>query len=425
MIKSVKRLLIFSLFVGFFSLVISLLGGEFIVRHLDPQPTFEQSLKEGLSIFASSEIVPFTVASSQNSIHLGYTREFNHKVATNSLGLRGARELEKQKPEGTFRILVIGDSMTFGWGVEDDETFSSVLERNLKAAAAKAGIQKKFEVINAGFNGGFTIDGFYSWLVNKGFKMKPDLVLVSFFPYNDVSDLLEMEWKKTDDLGLPTAVTSVDTMVKRGRLARRHPTEWKYVIPGIRNSHLFMLLGSALEKYSPAAVELIKKPLGVVSGKPRATREEIDKCIYDLECNSQLVAAKDKIWRLFDGIKVRAEQNGIRAEALILPSPDQTKPLAGFEIAERTKRQNSAQPQLETKSRLADMGVQVIDPLSSLSSQTGDQFFYGRDGHLNPKGHRKVAEVLFRYLLKKGEPLGFETDDQYVDLLINSGVLKF
>lgn len=420
-----KRFLIFSLMVGFFSMAISLLGGEFIVRHLDPQPTFEQSLKEGLSIFASSEIVPFTVAPSQNSIHLGYTREFNHKVATNSLGLRGARELEKQKPEGTFRILVIGDSMTFGWGVEDDETFSSVLERNLNAVAAKAGIQKKFEVINAGFNGGFTIDGIYSWLVNKGFKMKPDLVVVSFFPYNDVSDLLEMEWEKTDDLGLPTAVTSVDTMVKRGRLARRHPTEWKYVIPGIRNSHLFMLLGSALEKYSPAAVELIKKPLGVVSGKPRVTREEIDKCIYDLECSGQLAEAKDKIWRLFDGIKVRAAQNGAIAEVLILAAPEQTKPLAGFEIGERTKRLNSAQPQLEIKNRLAEMGINVIDPLPDLSNQPSDKYFYGRDGHLNVKGHGRVAETLFRNLLKESQLLGFETDDQYVDLLTNTGVLKF
>jgi hypothetical protein len=96
----VKEFLVFSVAVGIFSLVISLLGGEFIVRHLDPQPTFEQSLKEGLSIFAPSDIVPFTVAPSQNSVHLGYTREFNHKVTTNSLGFRGAREVEKKKPEG-------------------------------------------------------------------------------------------------------------------------------------------------------------------------------------------------------------------------------------------------------------------------------------------------------------------------------------
>ena len=153
-----------------------------------------KSLKEGLSIFSPSNIVPFTVAQNQNSVHLGYTREFNHKVATNSLGFRGVKEIEKQKPEGTYRILVIGDSMTFGWGVEDNETFSSILERNLNAAVAEIGAKNKFEVINAGFSGGFTLDGFYSWLVNKGFELNPDLVLVSFFPYNDVSDLLEMEW---------------------------------------------------------------------------------------------------------------------------------------------------------------------------------------------------------------------------------------
>lgn len=391
-----RKFLVFSLAVGFFSVLISLLGGEFIVRHLDPQPTFEQSLKEGLSIFENSDIVPFTVAPNQNSVHLGYTREFNHKVATNSLGLRGAKEIDKQKQEGVYRILVVGDSMTFGWGVEDNETFSAVLERNLNAAAEEIGTNKKFEVINAGFMGGFTLDGFYSWLVNKGFQLEPDLTLVSFFPYNDVSDLLEMEWKKTDDLGLPTAVTSLDTTVKRGRLAKRHPTEWKYAIPVLRNSHLFMLLGSALEKYSPRTVELIKKPLGVASDKPRAAREEIDRCIYDLICKEKMADAKDRVWRLFEGMKFRADQNGAKLEVLILASPEQAKMLAGLKPVEKAKKLVNAQPQAEIRIKLTDKGIEVIDLLPELTDKAGEQYFFGRDGHLNVRGHGRAAEAIFK-----------------------------
>lgn len=417
-----KKFLIFSVAVGFFSVLISLLGGEFIVRHLDPQPTFEQSLKEGLSIFENSDIVPFTVAANQNSVHLGYTREFNHKVATNSLGLRGTKEIERQKPEGVYRILVIGDSMTFGWGVEDNETFSAVLERNLNAAAEETGIDKKFEVINAGFMGGFTLDGFYSWLVNKGFQLEPDLVLVSFFPYNDVSDLLEMEWKKTDDLGLPVAVTSLDTTVKRGRLAKRHPTEWKYAIPVLRNSHLFMLLGSALEKYSPQTVELIKKPLGVAPDRPRATREEIDRCLYGGECSQQLAAAEEKIWRLIEGVGLRGNQNNAQARVVVLPWPDQVKEAAGKE-AEEIK---NVRPQKEIKEMLDSKSVRMIDLLPALADNPSEKYFYGRDGHLNVRGHGRVAQAIFKYFMEDEAVRGeIKLTDVQLQDLTAKGILKF
>src|SRR5207248_1204367 len=48
-------------------------------------------------------------------------------VSINSLGFRG-REVAVPKPSGRFRIVVLGDSVTLGWGVGDDETFSSQLE---------------------------------------------------------------------------------------------------------------------------------------------------------------------------------------------------------------------------------------------------------------------------------------------------------
>jgi hypothetical protein len=256
--------------------------------------------------------------------------------------------------------------------------------------------------------------------VNEGFDLEPDLVMVSFFPYNDISDLLEMKWKKTDDLGLPTAVISLDTMVKRGRLAKRQPTEWKYAIPFLRNSHLFIMLGSTLEKYSPAAVEFIKKPLGVVSDKPRVSREEIDGCIYDLICKGNMAAAKDKVWRLFDGMKLRADQNGVKIEALMLASPDQVKKLAGLKLLEKTKALSTAQPQVEIKNQLTRSGIGTIDLLPELTDKSGEQYFFGRDGHLNVRGHGRVAEAIFRHL-----NLGINLTESQIQDLINKGILKF
>jgi hypothetical protein len=48
-------------------------------------------------------------------------------IAINSLGLRG-RDAAAEKPPGAFRILCLGDSYVFGWGVDDEESFPARLE---------------------------------------------------------------------------------------------------------------------------------------------------------------------------------------------------------------------------------------------------------------------------------------------------------
>ncbi|HEB53493.1 MAG TPA: hypothetical protein ENI87_09590, partial [bacterium] len=49
------------------------------------------------------------------------------RLRTNSLGLRGP-DVAVPKPPGTFRIVMLGDSVTFGWGVDDEVTFARRLE---------------------------------------------------------------------------------------------------------------------------------------------------------------------------------------------------------------------------------------------------------------------------------------------------------
>jgi len=54
----------------------------------------------------------------------------NPASPTNSFGLRSP-EVAVPKPAGTFRILSLGDSRTFGWGLADEATYSRRLERLL------------------------------------------------------------------------------------------------------------------------------------------------------------------------------------------------------------------------------------------------------------------------------------------------------
>jgi lysophospholipase L1-like esterase len=94
-------------------------------------------------------------------------------VAINSYGLRGG-EIGVPKPENTVRILVIGDSITFGYGIPVESTYVKVLERFLNADAAG---KTQYEVLNGGTLGG-SLSDYHHLLTQKAATLQPDMVLV-------------------------------------------------------------------------------------------------------------------------------------------------------------------------------------------------------------------------------------------------------
>jgi lysophospholipase L1-like esterase len=68
-------------------------------------------------------------------------------VHINSHGTRGP-EFSVNKPPGVTRILFLGDSKTFGWGLSEDETYASLVKKGLEQRRP----QTHVEVINAGVN---------------------------------------------------------------------------------------------------------------------------------------------------------------------------------------------------------------------------------------------------------------------------------
>lgn len=85
-----------------------------------------------------------------------------------------------------FRILVLGDSITFGTQNKLDCTYPKVLEKLLNN-----GRSGKYQAINAGGVGGNTIYE-YSYLKEKGIKFKPDYVILGFC-LNDVGNCYAAE----------------------------------------------------------------------------------------------------------------------------------------------------------------------------------------------------------------------------------------
>jgi lysophospholipase L1-like esterase len=105
-------------------------------------------------------------------------------VQVNAAGLRGPA-FERVKDPRTCRILVLGDSIAFGYKVADADTYARRLERllNRNLARTPGSTFDRVEVLNGG------VIGYSSWQGRRAFELRlrelrPDLV-IAMFGYND------------------------------------------------------------------------------------------------------------------------------------------------------------------------------------------------------------------------------------------------
>jgi GDSL-like Lipase/Acylhydrolase family len=94
-------------------------------------------------------------------------------LRTNSLGLRGAREYAREKPAGTFRVVRVvglGDSNMFGWGVGEGEPYLQILEKKMG---------ERFEALNFGVPGYNAVMEVAAY-EHRAAALDPDMVIVHF-----------------------------------------------------------------------------------------------------------------------------------------------------------------------------------------------------------------------------------------------------
>jgi hypothetical protein len=123
------------------------------------------------------------------------TNEFRFTAQINRLGFRG-REWSTQRAPDRIRILAIGDSFTYGWGVELDETWPKRLEKNLRRSGLSV------EIADLGKVAADPVD--YARVAARAVPaMRPDLVIVGVAQGDDLEQL-------DGRIGPPTARSSDD-----------------------------------------------------------------------------------------------------------------------------------------------------------------------------------------------------------------------
>jgi hypothetical protein len=97
-------------------------------------------------------------------------------VKVNSLGFRDPREYALTKPPGAFRLLILGDSVTFGHGAQFETTYPYLLEQRLRQWRPDV----TWEVWNLGVPG-YNTRQELTYLQDVGQRFQPDLVVVGFY----------------------------------------------------------------------------------------------------------------------------------------------------------------------------------------------------------------------------------------------------
>ena len=119
--------------------------------------------------------------SSESEDNYGLTKEFQEKhVRYNKHGYRDY-EYSLKKPEGIFRVLILGDSQTFGSGIKNlEETWVKKLEAKLQNERRNESIEV-LSISGPGWNS----DTHLYELFENGFKFNPDLVILAYY-HNDI-----------------------------------------------------------------------------------------------------------------------------------------------------------------------------------------------------------------------------------------------
>ncbi|MEM1451289.1 MAG: GDSL-type esterase/lipase family protein [Planctomycetota bacterium] len=140
--------------------------------------------------------------------------KFMHSAEINGLGLRGPEPDPALDGDAGLRVVCLGDSFTFGWGVEDDETYPVQLERALDAE-----MDTPVEVINCG------LPGYNTWQEGRVFDvlvrpMQPDVVVIGWY-LNDLDPLSYGTTGTLAPLDHPLAGTALlDYWVRKLRRSR-------------------------------------------------------------------------------------------------------------------------------------------------------------------------------------------------------------
>jgi len=305
-----------------------------------------------------------------------------HEVLINSLGMRD-REHSIKKKDGTFRILLLGDSFMEALQVPFDESFPKLLEDRLRESGSQ-----NVEVINVAVSGWGTEDEL-AYLVRYGKRLEPDLVLVAMTLHNDVSDnLREQFYTLNDSRLLPKPIQQTPTV-----------EYWSIRLKGFVASH-FHIFQLWRKYWYRAAIQ--------------TTGLQLNNHVKNLLFGGD-ASGMARGWQLTfqEMAAIQGEGKAIGAKTAVMLIPLALQLSSEQFVSEATNRAGSRQEVIgrgwEPQTRMIKFGktqgIEIVDLLPAFAewkTKHNASLYLEQDGHWNAAGHKLAASHVASELLRMG-----------------------
>jgi len=295
-----------------------------------------------------------------------------YRVTTNAQGFRGVEPVAAVKPAGMLRVLCLGDSFTYGVGVDDDAAYPAILEDLLRRRLP----QRNVQVVNAGVPF-YDIFDELSYFREKGSKLKPDIVVVQFF-INDLEamagsffreDLLVRQGGRYNPLEQATGRESVERSLN-GWFKRYFPEVARFVQSGLPPSGPSRAETGQFAAYH---VRPTDAELALIGNRGRLL-------------TADPVVARSRLWdnyrRGLLALRDAVEATGARFLFVLAPDASQV-------------REDLDQPALALVPFCRENGIPIIDMARQLRAMSGEAvdryYLLPRNGHLNADGNTVMA----------------------------------
>ena len=310
-------------------------------------------------------------------VHFDRNREYQVWLRHNSAGFRSP-EIAREAPPDRTRLMVVGDSQTYGTGVENDEAYPAVLER----------LDPSLQVINAGVPG-YGPDKQLLLLRETIGTWSPDLVVLAFF-WNDLFDARQAEYNRPVLRDgkvhfVPPEPASPEHPAFRVFNARKEKRARRYaIVPVESRLYRFVSDRTKLLRYA------IQARLGGEERRalPRAFAPGEEDAAWPL------------CYALLREIAQVARTGGARFALLVVPDQVQVEPdVSVYAIPDALWK-----VQERIAAFAAREGIALIDPLDAMRARRqrdGRPLYHRRDRHLNPEGHRHMGELLLAGLRRQ------------------------
>lgn len=300
---------------------------------------------------------------------------FDVTVTINAQRLRARREYAPQPPPGVTRVAVLGDSMTFGWGAEDDATYPARLEQALRGGG------RAVEVINAGFPGTSAGEK-VAWYEEGVRALGPRVVVLTLLGDDVDGDLFWRAFRLQDGAAVPTPAALRAVTVRRARslFAR---------LPGgdalAAHSQAFGLVRRALTRAlsRERTTALGQRP--ATPGEERRFREE------------GLPLLRAEIARL----RRDTQEQGARLAVVFVPFRQGVYPAEADGFWAQELRWKSRAIVDEAGRAAAALGVPFLDTTPALAdrARAGPALYHqGVETHPTPEGYRAIADAVAAFL---------------------------